>query len=167
MDGPVRNRGKPDERLRWASADFDAEPSRSWWPGTRARVAEETFARVRDALDEHECDAVLGFGAGAAVALQTPRWVEGLRFAVLIGAVGERAVESYDRNCPAFSILDRAATWGPMSLRMAAHAAVSSVAAHAEGDAVPADPRPYKLLNQFMAEFVGGHERLVEELELA
>ena len=138
-------------------------------PGSRRRrtkpaVAHETWQHVYDAYHRHECDAVLGFSAGAAVACQMPKWCEGVKFAVLIGAVGEKAIQYIDKQCPTFHILDKNATWGAMSQRISFHFKLACLGAHAEGDKIPTDAKPYKRLNAFMAEFVGGHAPQVEEL---
>ncbi|KAK7238575.1 hypothetical protein SO694_00020119 [Aureococcus anophagefferens] len=83
-----------------------------------------------------------------------PKWIEGVKFVVLVGAVGEKAIQFLDKNCPTFHALDPSATWGAMSHRISFHWKIATLGKHAEGDKIPADAKVYKKLNAFMAEFV-------------
>ncbi|KAH8097485.1 hypothetical protein JL720_376 [Aureococcus anophagefferens] len=167
VDGPFRSKaGPPDSRCKpfVDEAAWKTTPNFSWWEGGKPEVAMDCFQHVFDAYHHHECDALLGFSGGAAVACQMPKWIEGVKFVVLVGAVGEKAIQFLDKNCPTFHALDPSATWGAMSHRISFHWKIATLGKHAEGDKIPADAKVYKKLNAFMAEFVGGHLPHHEEL---
>lgn len=172
VDAPVRNSGGPDARLKAFSpnggdaAKWKVEPNFSWWTGTRAIVSDECFQVAYDALCKFECDAVLGFGPGAAVACQLPSRVDAIRFIVLVASANQDAISWLDANCPTLHIYKRHPDpWAVARERLSYIGfKVRPSALHDEADAVPRGPEVYKVLNQFMAEFVGGYESKIVEL---
>ena len=84
-------------------------------------------------------------------------------FVVLIAAVADGAVERMDKNCPTMHIYDPSSNWALSASRLMYNFHTRALGEHTDGNAIPySDPRPFRLLNNFVAEFVGGHDRELE-----